>query len=191
MSNPNPDWQDPNRNVSDSSIHKRVFDYDNDAYRVNVVEPIELEVGDIQIGAVEIKDSITDERANVVSIGDKNGIITQNLIEQTKTSVNSFGSAIVSPGLTVTLATYTIASDKAFTFIGGIVGGDESGEFHFEVGGSDIALVRNSGSQRSIIVNFPESQKVGASTVINIKVKNLGNKTKQFEATLSGYLLPI
>lgn len=187
----NPDWENPNKQVSDSSVHKRVFDYDNDAYRVNVVEPIELKVADIQIGAVEIKDGESDTRASVVSVGANNALIVRNLTEQTKTSVNAFGSALITPGATITLATYTVSVGMSFTFTGGIVGGDEAGEFHFEVGGSDIALVRNSGSQRTIVIKFPEPQVIGASTIINIKAKNIGNKTKPFESTLSGYILPI
>lgn len=187
----NPDWQDPNRNVSGGQITQRTFDYDNDAVRVNVVEPIELKVEDIQIGAVEIKDDTTDTRANVLVVGGTNAIITRDVIQQTKTSVNSFGSAIITPSATVTLATFTVATGTSFTFVGGMVGGDEVGEFHFEVAGSDIGLFRNSGANRTAIVKFPEPQTVGAGTLINIKATNIGHKSKQFEATVSGYSIPV
>ena len=186
----NPDWENPNKNVSDSTIHKRVFDYDNDAYRVNVIEPIELEVSDIEIGKVEIKDSDSDTTLNVVDVGGSNAILSRDVIDQIKTSVNIFSSALVSPSALVTLASYTVSANTIFTFTGGIVGGDEAGEFHFEVDGNDIALVRNSGSQRTITLHFPESQQVGAGSLINIKVKNIGNKSKQFESTLSGFIIP-
>lgn len=187
----NPDWQDPNRNVSDSTINKRTFDFDNDAIRVNVVEPIELKVEDIQIGAVEIKDGETDTRASVITQGTTNALVVRTLVEQVKTTVNSFGSAIVNPGITLTLASYTITAGNSFTFQGGIVGGNGSGEFHFEVDGNDIALVRNSGAQPTIKIKFPEPQKISTPVVVNIKVKNIGHTSQPFEATLSGYNVPL
>jgi len=187
----NPDWQDPNRRVSDSTVHKRVFDFDNDAYRVHVVEPVPLEAGDIQIGAVELKDGDTDTRVDVEEVGNNNAVLVENARQFQKTSINNFGSALISPATTLELVSFTVPSSTSFEFIGGIVGGDEYGEFIFEVGGTTIALARNSGSNRTIMMRFLESQSVGAGTTVKIKATNIGHRTKQFEATLSGYTLPV
>ena len=185
----NPDWPDPNRNTSTSQISQRVFDDDDDLIRVSVIKPIPLEVSDIQIGAVEIKDGDSDTRADVAEVGGNNGLVVQNAIDQAKSKVNIFGSTTVSPGVTVTLATYTVPVGKAFTFTGGIVGGTANGEFHFEIAGSDIAVYRNSGSNPSCQLRFVEPPTATAGSIINIKVKNCDNKTRIFESTLSGYTL--
>ncbi len=187
----NPDWQDPNRDVSPSQIIQRTFDNPDDAWRVNVVAgSISIDPGEINIGAVELKDQNSDNRVDVEIIGSFNAVITRDAIDFQKTKVNVFGSALVTPGSTLTLVSYVVPVSSVFTFSGGIVGGDESGEFTFEIAASTIALVRNSGSNRTIMLRFLEPPSAGAATLLQIKVKNIGIKPKQFEATLSGYTMP-
>jgi len=185
----NPFWQDPNRNTSPSQITQRVFEPDDDLIRVSVVKPIELTVGDIQIGAVEIKDGDTDTRADVETIGAYGALMVYDPIEFQKAKVNIFGSAIVTPGNILNLAQFVVPAGKTFTFSGGIVGGEQEGEFYFDIGGATVALARNSGSNRTIQLRFLEPPTAGAAQIINLKVKNIANKTKQYEATLSGYTI--
>jgi len=189
----NPDWREPNVNTSPSQIAQRVFEQADDLIRVSVVKGnISIDPGDIQIGAVEIKDGNTDTRATVVACDpNNNALLVKSCVDEVKTKINIFGSTTVAPGSTVTLASYTVAASKAFTFSGGIVGGAAQGEFHFEIAGSDVALYRNSGSNPSVQIRFLEPPTAGAATVINIKVRNLDNKTRSFEATLSGYTVDV
>ena len=147
----NPQFPDPNKDISDHEIRKRYFDSTKDAVRVDVIDgDITINVGDIEIGAVEIKDHDSETRVDVEECHDYNALLVKDCMEFQKAKVNVFGSSSVSPSATVTLATYTVPAGKRFFFTGGIVGGDGTGEFEFEVGGSNVALVRNSGSNRTI-----------------------------------------
>ena len=146
-----------------------------------------LTVGDIEIGAVEIKDGDSNLRADVeAGVSGKNGIVVI-IDEKTRSIVSVFGSAVISPSATSTLATFTVPSGKRFIFSGGIVGGGESAEFSFIVASATVCLVRNSGSNRTIVVLFPTAPEASASAVIDLKAKNVSLKTKTFEATISGY----
>ncbi len=98
-----------------------------------------------------------------------------------------YGDAMIAPTASAVLATYTVPAGKRFYFKGGLVGGDEYGEFSFEISAGRIGLWRNSGSARSALINFPELPEASASAVIEIVATNNGNKTKQFEATLYGH----
>lgn len=150
---------------------------------------ISIDPGDIQIGAVEIKDHDSTTRLDVETISDYNAIMVRDVVEFQKAKVNVFGSTSVTPSSTVTLATYTVPSGKVFVLTGGIVGGRMHGHFEFEVGGSTVAVVRNSGANPTIQVKFHEPPEASASTVINIKLTNDGHNTRPFEALLSGYTI--
>jgi len=106
-----------------------------------------------------------------------------------ETKVVIYGSSVVGTGATVTLATYTVPAGKRFIFKGGIIGGSEAGEFTFEINSNTYALVRNSGSIRTIVATFPVPPEASAAAIVDINVKNIGNKTRQFEATLNGYTI--
>jgi len=148
-----------------------------------------IESATFDIGNVKIEDGNSHRLADVEAVGTSNAIVVQDATSLQKAKINNFGSTIVAVGNTLTLATYTVPSGKTFVFVGGIVGGDEAGEFTFNFGLATIALVRNSGSNRTIVIHFPESPEASATTVVTIKAKNVGNKDKQFEALLSGYVI--
>jgi hypothetical protein len=187
---PNPLFPDPNKNISLPQVIHRCFDSTDDLWRVDVVKGnISIDPGDIEIGAVEIKDHNSETRLDVEAVSDYNAIMVRDVVEFQKAKVNVFGSTSITPAATVTLATYTVPAGKIFVLTGGIVGGRMHGEFEFEVGGSTVAVVRNSGSNPTIQVKFFEPPEASASTVINIKATNDGHQTRPFEATLSGYTI--
>lgn len=186
----NPDYPEPNKNVSLPGVIHRCFDNDDDCWRVNVVAgSISIDPGEINIGAVEIKDHNTDTRLDVEVVGDYNAILVSDAIEYQKAKVNMWGSTSITPSSTVTLVTYTVPSGKIFTLTQAIIGGRNCGEFEIEVGGSNIALIRNSGAHPTSIVKFEEPPEASAGTVINIKAKNIGHVTRPFEATMAGYTI--
>ena len=187
---PNPLFPDPNKNISLPQVVHRCFNSTDDLWRVDVVQGnISIDPGEINIGAVEIKDHDSTVRLDVEPVSDYNAIMVRDAIEFQKAKVNVFGSTSVTPASTVTLATFTVPAGKIFVLTGGIVGGRESGNFEFEVGGSTVAIIRNSGSNPTIQARFNEPPEASAATVINIKVTNDGHKTRPFEATLSGYTI--
>lgn len=147
--------------------------------------------GDFQIGAVELKDRDSNTRADIETIGNYNGLLVKDVTEFQKQKLNNFGSASVSPGATITLATYNVPAGKRFVYSGGIVGGTEQGEFTFDINLVTQALIRNSGSNPTIQVKFIEPPEASAGAVIELKVKNISNKTRSFEATLSGFLTDV
>ncbi len=145
---------------------------------------------DIEIGAVEIKDAITDNRATVIQQGSVGALVVSQLDDVLKATVNIYGDASVSYDSTVTLASYTVPTGKTFKFSGVIVGGNADGEFYVEVGGTRIALIRNSISARTIMAKFWNDITVNSGGVVEVKVKNISwvkKSTKQFEATINGY----
>lgn len=143
--------------------------------------------GTISVGAVKIEDGNSGTLADVeLTAGGLNGLVVIPQ-EPARTKVNNFGSAVVAPGATLQLVSYTVPVGMTFTFAGGIIGGTATGEFTFIIGGTTIALIRNSGSNKTIISAFPEMPDAGAGTLVEIKVKNVDNKARTFEATLSGH----
>jgi hypothetical protein len=141
----------------------------------------------------EIIDEIKNisNKISIQTIGDFNAILSVDVVEFQKSKINVFGSSIIVPSNTLTIASYTVPVGKTFTFSGGIIGGDESGEFYFEIDNNVIALARNSGSNRTIFFKFLEAPTAGSGSVINIRAKNIGHRTKQYEATLSGYTINV
>jgi len=121
---------------------------------------------------------------------DINGNLIVVSVDTYRSKVIIYGDEVLAPNGTITLASYTVPSGKRFYFKGGLVGGDEAGEFSFEITSGRIGLWRNSGASRSALVNFPEMPEASAGAVIEIRVKNIGIKNKQFEATIYGYTLP-
>jgi hypothetical protein len=118
-----------------------------------------------------------------------------NLIVITNPEVHSkvviYGDQMVGAGATMVLATYTVPASKRFFYKGGLVGGGEEGQFSFEISTARIGLWRNSGSAKSAVITFPEFPEASTGAIITISVKNISNKTRQFEATLYGYTMVI
>jgi len=204
--------------ISRDTIMKRVFDPGKDKLRVDLDSDIQIGAveikdhnsdlradvltrddginalavdirGDIQIGAVELKDGNTDTRVDVENVGSYNAVMAMDVVNYQKQKINIFGSSLVAPGVTVTLATYTVPVGKTFTYSGGIVGGKSMGSFEFVINSITNALVRNSGSNPTIQVKFIEPPEASGNSIIDLRVTNDGDLARQFEATLSGFII--
>jgi hypothetical protein len=143
----------------------------------------DLEVSDIQIGAVEIKDATTNQRAIV----DANGrlLVSAETIVLTN-PFDKFGTSMVAASASAVIVTHTVPVSEEFNFTGATLTGDEYGYFEFQINGITRASWRTSGSSRSAAISFPSPFKAVAGDVVDIKVTNEGNKTRSFDATIFG-----
>ena len=182
----NPDWQDPNREVSPSQISQRVFNNGDDAIRVDVVTPLPLEAT-IDLAEVVIKDPDTDQKANVITgqHGLSGLVVITEQIPRSKVTV--FGQTVIAPGATVLVATYTVPALKKFFWRGVVVGGGQEGEFDLQISTATQFFIRNSGSIRTVILTFPEDPEASAAATIDVYITNIGDLAKSFEATICGY----
>ena len=157
------------------------------AMDVNVVGGISVDFspGDIQIGAVEIKDHDSNTRLDVVEIQTgQHAMLTR---EARGSNISVFGSDIISPSVTLDVATRTVPVGQRFIWKGGIIGGNDAGEFIFKVNGSVKHFWRNAGANRSKDLIFPHQLEANAGDTVTVSVKNVGNKIRQFEASISGF----
>ena len=145
--------------------------------------------GTITIGAVAIEDEVTGLTANVREINDLNALIVEDAYTAQKERIVKFGDTVVAAGATGTLVSYTVPAGKEFWFTGYIVGGNRPAEFEIFKGVTQLARMRNSGSQRSREFTFPEWIEGSAGDVFTIKANSIayvGSET--FEATLFGFI---
>ena len=181
-----------NKDISRQQILQRVFDRESDSWRITLVDGsnITIDISDVQIGAVEIKDETTDDRVNVVACKSKNALLVQDCLSAQKiASVNLFVQSNVGAGLTATLSSFTVPVGEEFFFFLAKVGGNGSGKFSLEIGAVVKDFARNSGSQRTVRMGEGETIVATAGQVVNIKVTNIHNQTKQFESRLSGFTI--
>lgn len=172
-----------------------------DAYDDTNKLPVEASFsGQITLGAVKLEDGASTQKASVDANGslsttptDESGNAFNNsnplpVTIGTGTPIDRYGTSMVASSATATLSTYTVPVAGTFDFNGAIINGDEYGYFEFQVNGVTRVGWRNSGSERSSIVNFPNKIVTIAGDVIDIKVTNNGNKTKDFDGTIFGNL---
>lgn len=144
--------------------------------------------GSITLGAVSIEDPDTGLTVDIRTIGDLNAFIVQDVNEAQKVRITEYGSSLISSsGIDITVD-YTVPSGKVFLWVGVIVGGAESGEFECRVNGATKSLIRNAGADRTKSVTFPEEILLSESDIAEIRVTNIGNKTRSFETTIMGYI---
>jgi len=169
-----------------ADVLQTVFDEASGRIRVTNVA---LVVSDIQIGAVEIKDESTDDRANVVDIGGQNALVVTNLGTSTvsRTPVNEFNTDTITSGSEDTLVSYTVPSGKVFVLQGIEAGGLADGKFTVTDGSTTYAVTRNSGAERTKSVEFPNEPQFAAATVVSIKAKNGYTTIETFEGTIKGF----
>lgn len=143
----------------------------------------DLEVSDIQIGAVELKDGSSNQRATVTSEG-----ALKVTFDGASSSIASdlFGKQMITASDFATLVTKTIATGKIFDFSGVILNGDEYGYFEIKVNGDVRVSWRNSGSKRSSTIPFPSKIETIAGDIITIIATNNGTETRSFEASIFG-----
>ena len=185
------------RHEHDAEAHaKRVLAVSKDGMPIDENNPLPVEasidVGDIHIGAVEIKDKDSDIRATVIQRLTDTALIVQDLSEYQKNTVNIYGEATVPWDTEITLCTYTVPTSKTFNFSGIIIGGNADGEFFAKIGGTPIAKIRNTAAARTISAIFWNNPKVNAGGNVTITAKNISirKNTREFEATLNGFILP-
>jgi len=144
--------------------------------------------GSITIGAVSIEDPDTGLTVDIRTVGDLNALIVYDADELQKTRISEYGSSIISASGTDIPASYTVPSGKNFFWTGVIVGGEEAGEFQCRIDSTDKALIRNAGADRTKTLKFPEALLLSESETADIRITNIGHKTKSFEVTIMGYI---
>ena len=160
-----------------------VWDDINHRIRTNAT----LQAGDIQLGAVELKDHDSNTRADVHTIGSVNALLVYNAEEEQRIVANIYNQINISSSTEQTIATYTVPSGKIFKLKQLVIGGNSDGTFKLEVGGSTWAVFRNSAGERTKSINFNEVL-AGQGIVINIKCYNESHQTRTFEATMFGFI---
>jgi len=149
----------------------------------------QLTVGDIEIGAVEIKNHDSDVRASVVAGATYNAIVTIDHAETGATSINLFTEKSINGFTEDTLVTFTVPAGKKFFVTGIIVGGNADGKFTLKAAGSKLCIARNSATKKTMDISFPERSESNAaeSQVVEILCYNEHGATRAFEGTLLGY----
>lgn len=147
----------------------------------------ELEVSDIQIGAVEIKDHDTGLRLDVETVYDFHAAMVYDAVEYQKARTNLFGEDTVAKEDTSTLVTRTVAASKKYIVTAMLIGGDGAGIFRLKVDGSTEVKARNSGATRSPLIKFEEHYEASATQTILVEVESVESKTHDYEVTLFGY----
>ena len=101
--------------LSATTVVKRAFDPDTNTFRTNA-----MLTGDVQIGAVEIKDADTDVRANVITNGGQNRLLVDAGV--TSVSANDIVSAVTSNTVDTIKAIYTVPVGKTLIITSFAVG---------------------------------------------------------------------
>jgi len=161
----------------------RVFDKNDKPIDSDNRFPVDIR-GDIEIGAVEIKDGTTDNRAVVTA----DGALLVTTAGTIGVPVNVYNQLDVPSATQLTLLTYTIPTGRALHFSQFMVGGNSDGTFTIRANGSILAFVRNNAAQRTISITFKNELEINAGNVVSILVYNESNVTRTFEGTINGSL---
>jgi len=144
-----------------------------------------FEIGDIAIGAVEIKDGDSDTRVDVEADPEattKNSMFVQapsllDVLEQILAAqgggnpVEKFGETSVSGNTETTLASYTVPAGKKVQVRGIFGEGVDNGVFRLYIDGTKVWQKRNAWTDRNVEgAMFAEAT---ASQAIEVKVLNL------------------
>jgi len=150
-----------------------------------------LSVSSITIGGVYIYDYNSGLGADVIpNDAGQNGLVVV-CTSPAKSKVTIYGSGMIAPSGTLTLATYAVPALKRFVWTGAMVGSAAVGEFDLKIGAAVIAKVRNSGSNRTITVKFPEEPEASAGSTVEVVGENIGDLARSFETTIFGYTVDI
>ena len=126
---------------------------------------------DIQLGAVEIKDGVTDNRAHVDAAGNQWVYVANAAGDNV---INTFAEVAAVPVSTpTTVVTYTVPASRAFKILGAAGSGDADGIFTFYINSNKISKDRTSFQKRGVFFDFVESGlNAAAGDVIKIEVEN-------------------
>ena len=179
---------------------------------------IALEVSDIQIGAVELKNSSTDDRATINTDGELfvqghtygwdgadwrkihaslfsgNYALDVNIIGSsvsTSNLINIYGDATAPVATETTLVSYTVPVGKTLQIYGMVGWGDWDGEFLIKVDGVVRGGGRTSSATRTLRINFSYAPTNAlAGQVVTIKtITDTATASKMMKANLLGGLI--
>ncbi len=163
----------------------------NESGQVSSVNPLPVDatinVGTVSIGNVGIKDGNSGIIADVENIGSYNALLVKEINDYQKTPYHVYSSSSIAAGATLTVSSYTVSTANQFVWKGVLLSADELCEFYVTIDGTRKGVWRNSGSERGKQLIFAEAIIVTAGALVEVKAKNLSNKTKTFHATIQGY----
>lgn len=171
-----------------------------------------LSTWDIEIGAVELKDPITDVRANIISDGVKNALIvkqnsqplpigaaTENTLldilatlggSNTNTQFNEYNEDLaVVDSLETDIVTYTVPALATAQIFGLSATGSADWFFKLKINGTTVYSGRTQWTQRNLQQLYNNGEiTASAGDVIKITVKHLELLNQSFYASLFGVL---
>lgn len=153
---------------------------------VNGTEVHQQLIGVVDFQGVEVDFASKEKQSQILSVLNE---IAEGLDVGVTQKINVFGENLIAADNTLSLVNYTVPPGKKFIFKGGIIGGEESGEFLFQINNGTVSLARNSGSNRTMTINFIEGMECVEGDIVSILAKNKGDKQRQFESTLFGHLI--
>lgn len=165
----------------------RYVDVIDDGGIMRLAVDASLTVGDIQIGAVEIKDHDSGVRADVLSVGSTNGLVIYDGLEEEKIPYLGFGEKIIGASATDTLISKTVTVGKKLYIESITCGGNEYGKFFLFVNTTKRMIMRNSGSNPTIIFKFDKALIFNGGDTIELKAENIYHQTKTYEGNIVGY----
>lgn len=179
---PTPSDAAANRQVS--NVLSRVYNKTKNTLRVEGIE-VTLLPGDIEIGAVEIKDGLTDQRA---SVGSDGGLRVQEL--PVLEPINVFASDTGTASLFTDIVVYTVPAGKTLYLTGYIVTGEAEAKFELVDNTTVISTFRITRATMTGAIDFGKGaiKVIGAHTV-TIRVRNNDLVDRTFEGQLYGYLI--
>lgn len=141
---------------------------------------------DIEIGAIEIKDATTEDRANVVLRGDgKYALAVDVSASIAKTDKITTGQNNIASTSTSTLASYTVTTGKK-SYLTQIIISGGNGTFEIKVDGSTKYIYRTSGSDKSKTITCQELQ-LSAGQVVSVDCTNDYHRSNVFDCTIQAY----
>jgi len=146
-----------------------------DAKRVIVVDPIDITIGDLLIGTVEVKDGVTNDKLKVNPDGSVDANIT---VKPSKFFENN---KPIAASTTDSLFTVNAASDLKLKSI--IVGGNGDAIFTLSINSVKVLTFRNNITRSQVIASL-EGLEVLNTQAIDVNVTNLKNQSRTFECTI-------
>lgn len=143
---------------------------------------VTIDPGDISIGAVEVKDGVTDNRLTV----NTDGSINVNVNDETASEpVYAFGEDLaVVPSTETTLATYTVPALKTFHLKHIVAEGNDDGIFRVYKNSTKVWQGRNAWTER--VISSDVDVVGNASDVFTLKVVNTRATNRAYSGALYG-----
>ena len=150
--------------------------------------------GDIQIGAVEIKDGSTDQRASVQGNGGLNVNVLSTPSETVGVGTNVYDDIVgVLTSTETDLVSYTVPTGKKFILTGGKGTGSSDAHYKLKIDGNTEAFYKTSYFDRVAKFFFDnrDGVEVAAGIVIKITVEHEESASQEFYGNLFGRLITL